>query len=54
MRTHTFGADGTTLGVVGQGTWYLDEARRADAIAARREAALAADVVRAGGGRCQA
>ena len=36
MRTHPFGADGPALGVVGQGTWYLDEARRADAIAALR------------------
>ena len=36
MRTHPFGADGPALRVVGQGTWYLDEARRADAIAALR------------------
>ena len=36
MRTHPFGADGPALRVVGQGTWYLDEARRADAVAALR------------------
>ena len=36
MRTHLFGAGGPALGVIGQGTWYLDEARRADAIAALR------------------
>ena len=36
MRTHRFGAGGPALGVIGQGTWYLDEARRADALAALR------------------
>ena len=29
MRTHLCGAGGPALGVIGQGTWYLDEARRA-------------------------
>src|SRR5690606_15886707 len=36
MRTHLFGAGGPTLGVIGQGTWYLDEAQRAEALAALR------------------
>lgn len=36
MRTHRFGAGGPALGVIGQGTWYLDEARRGDAIATLR------------------
>ena len=36
MRTHLFGAGGPALGVIGQGTWYLDEARRAEALAALR------------------
>lgn len=36
MRQTTFGQTGRPVSVIGQGTWYLDEAHRPDAVAAPR------------------
>ncbi|MHC2017573.1 aldo/keto reductase [Methylobacterium sp. CM6247] len=36
MRQTTFGQTGRPVSVIGQGTWYLDEAHRPDAVAALR------------------
>ena len=36
MQTHTFGSKGRKVPVIGQGSWYLDRAERASAIAALR------------------
>ena len=36
MRQKPFGPTGRSVSVVGQGTWYLDEAHRPDAVAALR------------------
>jgi diketogulonate reductase-like aldo/keto reductase len=36
MRQHSFGPGGPAVSVIGQGTWYLDEADRLSAIAALR------------------
>lgn len=36
MDTRTFGPTGKAVSVIGQGTWYLEQARRADAVAALR------------------
>src|SRR4051812_19314011 len=36
VRQHTFGATGTSVPVIGQGTWYIDRGDRATAIAALR------------------
>ncbi|KQP16765.1 aldo/keto reductase [Methylobacterium sp. Leaf93] len=36
MRQATFGPTGRSVSVIGQGTWYLDEAHRPDAVAALR------------------
>ncbi|MHC2086675.1 aldo/keto reductase [Methylobacterium sp. CM6244] len=36
MRQTTFGQTGRLVSVIGQGTWYLDEAHRPDAVAALR------------------
>lgn len=36
MRQHSFGPAGPVVSVIGQGTWYLDEADRRSAIATLR------------------
>ena len=36
MATRMFGETGTPVAVIGQGTWYMEQARRADAVAALR------------------
>ena len=36
MQQHTFGSAGKSVAVIGQGTWYIEQAHRADAIAALR------------------
>lgn len=36
MDTRTFGRSGAAVSVIGQGTWYIEQAPRADAIAALR------------------
>lgn len=36
MKTHRFGAGGREIAAIGQGSWYLEEARRASAIEALR------------------
>ncbi|MEJ0011358.1 MAG: aldo/keto reductase [Bauldia sp.] len=36
MQTHSFGATGRAVPVIGQGTWYMEQADRAAAIAAIR------------------
>jgi len=36
MRTAHFGPNGPTLPVIGQGTWYIEQAQRAEAVAALR------------------
>ncbi|MBU2532679.1 MAG: aldo/keto reductase [Alphaproteobacteria bacterium] len=36
MRTVKFGMGGPEVSVIGQGTWYIEQARRADAVAALR------------------
>ncbi len=36
MQTHSFGLTGRTVPVIGQGTWYMEQADRAAAIAAIR------------------
>jgi diketogulonate reductase-like aldo/keto reductase len=36
MRVKTFGSTGRDVSVIGQGTWYIEAARRADAVAALR------------------
>ena len=36
MDTRTFGPTGVAVAVIGQGTWYIEQARRAEAVAAIR------------------
>ena len=36
MDTRMFGPTGVAVAVIGQGTWYIEQARRADAVAALR------------------
>ena len=36
MRVNKFGSTGRDVAVIGQGTWYIEAARRADAVAALR------------------
>lgn len=36
MKTHAFGATGRQVAVLGQGSWYIDEADRREAVAALR------------------
>jgi diketogulonate reductase-like aldo/keto reductase len=36
MQTHSFGATGRAVPVIGQGTWYIEQANRAAAVAALR------------------
>jgi len=36
MRTATFGIQGPAIPVIGQGTWYIEQASRAEAVAALR------------------